>query len=202
MKAFYERYWEHEEVLEDFNYKWPVIKKYVPKNQKIKILDFGCGKGKMLGEILEVNPEANIFGVDVSERALTFIKKRFPKQQFKKIEDGEKLPFKTNTFDFIIASDVLEHIYDTENAFSELARILKPEGKILISVPYNGRIKNVIITLFFYEFVFNPYSPHIRFFSRRSLKNCLKKVQLKPKKWGYYGRFFPLSNGMYVLAEK
>src|ERR1700685_1986773 len=106
MKPFYERYWEHEEVLEDFSYKWPIIKKYIPQNQQIKILDFGCGKGKMFGEILAMNPQANLTGVDVSKKAINFIKRKFPKQQFKKIAEGGKLPFQTNTFDFIIASDV------------------------------------------------------------------------------------------------
>src|SRR6185369_7057776 len=202
MLPFYERYWIHQEVLEDFSYKWPVIKKVIPVNKKIRILDFGCGKGKIFGELLMLNPQAEIIGVDVSRKALDFTKKKFPKQKFYKISDGDKLPFQTNSFDFIIASDVLEHVYDTENVFSELARILKKNGKILISVPYNGKLKNTLITLFFYEFVFDPYSPHIRFFSKKSLRACLEKVSLKPLHWVYYGRFFPLSNGMYVLAQK
>jgi len=202
MLPFYERYWRDTEVLEDFDYKWPVLKKFIPKNEKIKILDFGCGKGKIFGEILTINPHANITGVDVSKKAITFIKNKFPKKKFYKISDGGKLPFSSQSFDFIIASDVLEHVYDTENAFLELARVLKKNGKILISVPYNGKIKNTIITLFFYDIVFDPYSPHIRFFSKRSLSGCLKKVYLKPLRWGYYGRFFPLSHGMYVVAVK
>lgn len=202
MLPFYERYWKHQEVLEDFAYKWPVLKKTIPQNKKIEILDFGCGKGKIFDELLRMNPNARITGVDVSQKALTFVKKKFPRQKFYKISDGGKLPFPSNSFDFIIASDVLEHVYDTENSFTELSRILKKNGKILISVPYNGRIKNTIITLFFYEFVFNPYSPHIRFFSKKSLQSCLEKVSLKSVKWGYYGRFFPFSNGMYVLAKK
>lgn len=202
MKPFYERYWKNKEVLEDFSYKWPVIKKVIPVNKKIKILDFGCGKGTILSEIISMNPSAEITAVDVSGEALRFVKKRFPKIKLAKIKDGEKLPFKTHGFDFIIASDVIEHIYDTENVLAELSRILKPKGKLLISVPYNGKLKNTIITLFFYEFIFNPYSPHIRFFSKKSLKNCLEKVNLKPVQWGYYGRFFPFSNGMFVLAQK
>lgn len=202
MKSFYERYWETQEVLSDFPYKWPVIKQHIPHDEKIKLLDFGCGKGTITGEIIAMNPRADITGVDVSQEALDFISKKFKKQKFYKIEDGGKLPFKDNTFDFIIASDVLEHVYDTENAFTELARILKPGGRILISVPYNGKLKNVIITLFFYESVFTPYTPHIRFFSKKSLGEALSNVRLRPIKWGYYGRFYPLSHGMYVVATK
>src|SRR6185437_14474976 len=143
MKSFYERYWETQEVLGDFAYKWPVLKQLVPQDKKIKLLDFGCGKGIIFHEIAKMNPRAEMIGVDVSNEALQSVKKKFPQQKFYKIEDGGRLPFRSNYFDFILASDVLEHVYDTENAFAELARVLKPGGKILISVPYNGKIKNV-----------------------------------------------------------
>ena len=49
--------------------------------------------------------------------------------------DAKKLPFKDNTFDFIVCSEVLEHIIDYQSALSEINRILKPQGKLAISVP-------------------------------------------------------------------
>lgn len=202
MEKFYNRYWKNKEVLEDFYYKWPHLKKFIPREKGIKILDFGCGKGKILSEIIKVNPYLNVAGVDVSTEALEIIRKKFKKYKFYQIKDGEKLPFKTNSFDFIIASDVLEHVYDTENVFFELARVLKPKGKILITVPYHGLIKNLIIFLFFFEFIFDPQGPHIRFFTKKSLLRCLSKVKLIPLKIEHFGRFYPLSKGMLVLAQK
>lgn len=202
MKSFYERYWEHQDILEDFPYKWPVIKHFIPKEKGLKILDFGCGKGTIFKEILKINSHSEIIGVDVSEKALIENKKRFPKNKFYLIEDGGKLPFNNNFFDFIIASDVLEHVYDTDNAFQELARVLKPNGTILISVPYNGWVKNVLVAMFFFEYIFHPRSPHIRHYTKRNLTNFLKDVKLKPEKIGYYGRFYPVSSGMYILSKK
>lgn len=202
MSKFYEKYWKDKEVLEDFHYKWPVIKRLIPQEIKISILDFGCGKGKIIDEIVNINHKADITGVDVSNTALNFAKKKFKKFKFIKIEDGEKLPFNKNSFDFIISSDVLEHVYNTQNVFKELSRVLKPQGRILISVPYNGLIKNTIITLFFFEFIFNPRSPHIRFYTKRTLLHEIKSVGLTPVKFGYFGRFYPLSKGMFCLCEK
>ena len=49
--------------------------------------------------------------------------------------DAKKLPFKDNTFDFIVCSEVLEHIIDYQSAISEINRILKPQGKLAVSVP-------------------------------------------------------------------
>ena len=202
MKQYYERYWENQEELSDFKYKWPVLKNFIPKDKGTRILDFGCGKGLITKEISKINQKAIITGVDVSQEALKSAKKRVKKANFTKIYESKKLPFKDASFDFIIASDVLEHVYDTEFAFSELGRVLKKDGKILISVPYNGLIKRVIIALFFFEMVFQPTSPHIRHFTRGTLINCLDKVKISELKTGYYGRFFPLSNGMFVLGFK
>lgn len=201
MKNFYNRYWKNQEILSDFNYKLPIIKKFIPKEITLKVLDFGCGKGAMLSEVLKINPLLQVTGVDVSDEALKVAKNKLKKCQFMQIKDGERIPFKSGFFDFIIASDVLEHVYDTEKTFSELKRILKKGGNILITVPYHGLVKNLIISLFYFEFIFDPYSPHIRFYTKKSLLKCLSKANFKPLKIGYYGRFFPLSSGMFVLAK-
>ncbi|MCL5113968.1 MAG: class I SAM-dependent methyltransferase [Patescibacteria group bacterium] len=202
MSTFYEKYWKDKEILEDFHYKWLKIKQFIPKERGISLLDFGCGKGSVLEEILKLNPTLKTTGVDVSKQAIKYIKNRIPKQRFLAISEGKKLPFKTDSFDFITALDVLEHVYDTELVFSELARILKPGGKILITVPYYGLIKNLIITLFSFNFVYTPRTPHIRFYTKRSLLQEIKSAGLNPEKFGYYGRFYPIPRGMFCLAHK
>lgn len=201
MSKFYEDYWKNKEILEDFSYKWSAIKKFIPEEKGIKILDFGCGKGRILKEIIKINPGARITGIDVSKTALSYARKGFKTCTFIKIEEGKKLPFKTSTFDFIVALDVLEHIYDTRLAFSELTRVLKPKGKILITVPYYGLIKNIIIAFFAFEFVYTPRTPHIRFYTKRSLIKEMESVGLVKEQFGYYGRFFPISNGMFCLSS-
>lgn len=200
-KSYYERYWKNQEVLSDFSYKWPKVKKLIPKGH-VKLLDFGCGKGTILGEMLKVNPKLDMVGADVSEEALNFAKKKYPKQTFVKITEGQKLPFKSNTFDFITALDVLEHIYDTDRAFEELARVLKPNGKILISVPYNGLLKNLAISLFFFDYIFDPATPHIRFYTKNTMTKYLTKYGLTPTYWNYHGKFYPFASGMHTVAQK
>lgn len=202
MKPFYERYWKAKEELGDFSYKWPVIKQLMPKIPKIALLDFGCGKGKILGEILKINPTIKAYGADVSDRAISFVKRKYPHCSFVVHEEGKRFPFKSNFFDFITALDVMEHVYDTETTFKELARVLKPGGFLLVSVPYNGFIKNVVIALFFFDFFYDPYTPHIRFYTRKSLVRCINKAGLHNVKFGYYGSFFPVWKGMYILAKK
>lgn len=204
MSIFYNRYWKENRNIKlgDYHYKWPAIKKLIPVGEKLTILDFGCGGGLITYEVYKMNPQSKIIGIDISEVAIKKAKKKVPQAIFYIIKDGDRLPLKSSTVDFILATDVIEHIYNTKDTMKEFFRILKPEGKILITTPYHGLIKNFIIILFGFDSIFDPAGPHIRFFSKRSLFKLLNLVGLKILKHGYFGRFYPVPRAIYVLAEK
>jgi 2-polyprenyl-6-hydroxyphenyl methylase/3-demethylubiquinone-9 3-methyltransferase len=86
--------------------------------------------------------------------------------------------------------------------FNEFSRILKKGGVILISTPYCGFFKNLAIAIINFELVYDPLGPHIRYYTRKSLENCLNLIGFRTLHFGVFGRFFPLSKGMYVLAKK
>ena len=131
MSKFYENYWAgNDGYLGDFNLKWPKLKKFIPLKDNITIVDFGCGNGKILEEIKKINPQAKLIGLDVSGAALEQARKILPDVEFYKISDGDKIPLDAEVVDFIFSSEVIEHIYDTENAFNEMARILRPKDKL------------------------------------------------------------------------
>lgn len=202
MSDLYDKYWLKSELRGDDSFKWPHIQRLLPKKEKIKILDFGCGDGVLIKHMKKNNPKSLIYGVDVSRRIIAENKKKIKFAKFYVTTDGGRLPFPNNTFDFIVSTDVIEHIYDTEHAFRELSRVLKPKGKILLSTPYNGLIKNILVVIINFDLVFSPTGPHIRFFTRKSLSACLRKVGLHPLQFDYFGRFYPISNGFLVLAQK
>ena len=200
---FYERYWaERKDYLDDFALKWPKLKPYIPKEKGMAIFDFGCGNGIILKTIKSINPEARLIGLDVSETALSEARRTLPEAEFYKITDGGQLPLKDKIADFVFSSEVLEHIYDVENAFSEIARILKLGGRLLLTTPYHGLLKNILIALFSFNKHFNPAGPHIRFFTKKSLFSLLKKNGFEIRAHGYYGRFYPISHSIFVLAER
>lgn len=205
MSKFYDHFWKSKDYkkLGDFKFKLPIIKKYIPQKSNLRILDYGCGAGIVLEIMSEINPKCFYIGVDISQEIIKLDKKRLPQFKFLKINEEKKLPFKDNFFDFVISTDVIEHIYNTPFLFGELSRILKPGGKILLTTPYHGFFKNLAIILTNnFELIFDPLKAHIRFFTKKSMTYCLKKVDLIPQKYEYYGRFYPLSNGMLVLAKK
>lgn len=84
----------------------------------------------------------------------------------------EKLPFKDNSFNKIVSNECFEHIRNVNQLTKECRRVLKPDGKIEITVPYHGLIKNILIAMFRFD---NHYSiidngvGHLRFFTRKTL---------------------------------
>jgi ubiquinone/menaquinone biosynthesis C-methylase UbiE len=102
-----------------------------------KILDAGCGTGvysfSLANKVKEIN------AVDISQEKINHANQTniFSNIKFKQ-GDITKLSFPDNYFDAIICSDVLEHIKNDTNAFSELSRVLKPKGRLLLTVPSNS----------------------------------------------------------------
>ncbi|NTU46239.1 class I SAM-dependent methyltransferase [Candidatus Roizmanbacteria bacterium] len=91
------------------------------------VLDFGCGAGDYVSQVSLMSKKTK--GVD---RDVTTAKKRFPKNSFL-TQKAEKLPFPDNSFDKIMAINVIEHVYDFDGLLKELKRVLKPQGKLFIT---------------------------------------------------------------------
>lgn len=204
MSDFYNKFWNKQknDEMADFTYKWPVIKKLIPTKSNLTILDYGCGHGEVMEEMKKINTKSKYIGMDVAKSAIKLARKKHKKDKFYLVKDGGKLPLKDNSVDFILAADVIEHAFYTQELLHELGRVLKPKGKLLLSTPYHGLIKNLVIVTVGFEKVFNPVEAHIRFFTKRSLFPMITKEKLAIKEFGYFGRFYPISNGLYVLAEK
>ncbi len=208
MKKFYERYWRGSHYNEltndlknDFIYKWPILERLIPR-EPIRIVDFGCGNGMVLRNLRKLTPKSNFIGIDISAAAIKQAHQKNTDVKFFRVDDGDDIPLKSNSIDYILAGDVIEHVYDTESMFKEFYRILKKNGQILITTPYYGLIKNILIVLINFDLVFDPKGPHIRFFTKKSLTVSLMEVGFSIKKFGYFGRFFPISNAMYIMAQK
>ena len=106
-----------------------LLGKYLPKQKQLKILDAGCGPGAALVYLAKFG---DVIGVDVSDEALKFAKKRG------KVVKGDiaNLPFEDETFDVVTCLDVLYHKWvNTKKAFHEIKRVLKKGGILLLREP-------------------------------------------------------------------
>ena len=133
------------------------------KNHQPKlILDIATGTGDFAIEALSLNPE-KIIGVDISEGMLSVGREKLIKKNLTdKIEllsgDSEVLPFEDNFFDAVIVSFGVRNFENLEKGLSDMLRVLKPDGKVVIlefSKPKSFPFKQI------YQFYFQWILPKI-----------------------------------------
>ncbi len=148
------------------------------EGQYNKILDVGCGDGTLGSMLLKNSNE--IFGIEANEGAAEIAKKRGLRVKVQDIESG--FSFNNNTFDVVVAAEIIEHILDTDFFIDEVRRVLKPNGFLVLSTPNIASLgKRVYLLLgknpyFEASFGYPPEAQagHIRFFTKDLLMNFLK----------------------------
>lgn len=119
-------------------------------------LDVGCGNGAFLKEISERKNSGKFTGIDNSDFQLEIAKKKNPSLEFKKIDLEHQWKLKENSFDFIYAAEILEHVHDPDSFLIETNRVLKRSGLAVITMPnlhawFNRLIFPLGIQPIFYE---------------------------------------------------
>jgi 2-polyprenyl-3-methyl-5-hydroxy-6-metoxy-1,4-benzoquinol methylase len=101
-----------------------------------RVLDFGCGSGVMLPYLSQISSQVTALDVDLLP--LERVQKHIPLAANVEVKDATKnnisdLP--ANSFDLIIALDVLEHVKDLPRTLNELLALLKQGGQLIVSGP-------------------------------------------------------------------
>lgn len=99
------------------------------KNNGVKVLDVGCGKGRYLKNLAVDLPDNQYSAVDLSERVMTFFEAEIIE---KKQGSLTNIPYDENSFDLVYACESLEHAIDIDSAVREMGRVTKSGGKIII----------------------------------------------------------------------
>lgn len=114
----------------------------VPSDAQL-ILDVGCGNGWVAKHFTPKGKK--VISMDISPANPVKALKEYPNEDHAAvIADVYHLPFKKNSIDCIIASEVMEHVVDPKLFISNLVSILKPGGKLVITTPYNEKIEYYI----------------------------------------------------------
>jgi ubiquinone/menaquinone biosynthesis C-methylase UbiE len=106
----------------------------IPKKNRLRILDAGCGEGHLIEKLYRVNSKNLYYGVDIIKVAIEDAKKRC---LYAKCELGDisKLKYPDKYFDIVVCSEVLEHIFEYKDVIKELKRVLKSDGYLIIAFP-------------------------------------------------------------------
>lgn len=99
-----------------------------------KVLDLACGEG--YGTNLIADKCEHITGVDLDNSTITKASEKYTKPNITfTIGNAEKLPFENNIFDLIVSYETIEHVANYKQVVSEIKRVLKSDGLLIISTP-------------------------------------------------------------------
>ena len=107
-----------------------------------KVLDVGCGNGYVLNFYSKEG--AHVHGIDLTKTAIDLTKKRFEMNNLNgefSVQDAQNLLYEDNYFDCICSMGVLHHVPDTQKAISEIFRVLKPGGRIIVMFYHKNSFK-------------------------------------------------------------
>jgi trans-aconitate methyltransferase len=129
-----------ERYVKGYMDEWPVEKKQrifkLIQGLKLpetgKALDIGCGNGVFTDVIKQALPKWDVYGAEISATAIEHARSRYANCNFFVATDPQ---VKEQTFDFIFSHHVLEHVYNVEDFFTELAPQLNPDASMLHICP-------------------------------------------------------------------
>lgn len=186
------------------------------------ILDVGCNDG-FIGKIL-IEKNNQVYGCDIVDENLKIAKKAGLK--IKRIDiENEELSYPSNFFDFVILGDVIEHVFDTDRLLRICNKVLKNNGKIIITTPNIASLGRRIMLLLGispyieYSIVQTtnglPSVGHIRYFTVKTLNDLLGKNGYKEifvtsdylvlpfMQLPMFGKIFPsIGRNLFAIAKK
>jgi SAM-dependent methyltransferase len=141
--------------------------------QDARVLDIGTSTGSNLRMLSDLGFKY-VTGVDVSDDAIRYCARK----GLGHVKKGNvcALPFDDGSFDVVLATDIIEHVDDDDLALAEIARVLKPGGRVLITVPAFGSLWGLQ----------DEVALHKRRYRIVPLLEQLKRVGLKPLRRYYF----------------
>jgi tRNA (uracil-5-)-methyltransferase TRM9 len=183
-----------------------------------KILDLGCGNGRYY--LFVKDRGVDYFGIDSSERLIQIAKENYPKGKFQ-VGNALNLPFPNNFFDKVYSIAVLHHIPSKElrfKALNDIKQVLKPGGLLILTVWKFHQLREYYLILKYtllkligkskldWGDIFEPWGKKIKryyhCFSKKELKNLVKKTGFKIKEIGAIKNTRGNRQNIYLIAEK
>ncbi|WP_089333214.1 class I SAM-dependent methyltransferase [Hymenobacter mucosus] len=143
----------------------------LPKSASI--LEIGCSGGPLLLALRQAG-YTNLTGIDISAQGVQLAKQRG--FEHVAVMDGAKLEFADASFDLVIASDVLEHIENENQALQEWKRVLRPGGQLIVFVPA-------------FQFLWSSHddvNQHFRRYSSQQLSTAIAHNGLQQQRLSYW----------------
>lgn len=145
----------------------PYLKKWIGEGKRV--LDLGCRDGMLTASYRKGN---EVVGVDIDGKALEIAKTKL-EIEVCWLDLNVEWPFPPESFDVIVACEIVEHLYVLDSFLKNVYETLKPQGLFIGSVPNAFRMRNRLKFLFGNEYETDP--THVRQFSFHRLRSLLRE---------------------------
>lgn len=142
----------------------------LPSRTWQSVLEIGCGRG----ELLKCVQASRRVGVDLTTEPLKHLQALGIETYV--CDVTQRLPFSDASFDLLICSEVIEHVFDTDALLQECYRCLQPGGLLLVTTPNVNNWRNrILVPLGFYPILLEhrPIYGHIRAYNAQRLREQL-----------------------------
>jgi SAM-dependent methyltransferase len=168
------------------------------------LLEIGCGRGEYLAKMRDLG--WNVRGVDVSQEAIDFARSHY--QLDVCVAGADNLPYDDAFFDVVFLKHVIEHLHEPIAAMQEICRVLKPNGRILITTPNTNSLGN---KLFGRQWVHYDPPRHLMVYNLKSLSHLFNLTGVEMLTFNapvtnshsvFRQSFVTTFNGRFTLANK
>lgn len=168
--------YHNSEPPHNFSYQLNLLLGLLDQSKNKYIIDLGCGNGYLVNYLIAQG--YNAYGTDASEKGIIIANKTNPGRFFVQDLSSDQLPepLQNIAFDTVISTEVIEHLYDPEKFMDFCRNILKPGGEIIVTTPYHGYLKNLVLSVFNkWDQHMTPFwlGGHIKLWSRKTLSKLL-----------------------------
>lgn len=196
---------ETEEASHTESYLWPATERELENRigPGGRVFDLGCGNGAFSERLDKLGYE--VTGVDPSVEGIEWAHTVRSHLNLHAGSAYDDLQATYGTFPAIVSLEVVEHVYAPRDYAACVFNLLEPGGTALISTPFHGYTKNVVLALsgkLDQHFTALWDHGHIKFWSRRTLSELLREAGFATITFLRVGRIPVLAKSMIAIAEK
>ncbi|MEO0461130.1 MAG: methyltransferase domain-containing protein [Myxococcota bacterium] len=183
-------------------YLMPTVERHLERVGARTVFDLGCGNGSKAHHL---SRHYEVTGVDASSDGIREANRAYPELKLEIGSAYDDLADRYGTFDAVVSLEVVEHLYEPRRWASTLFSLVKPGGIAVVSTPYHGYLKNLVLAAtgkMDNHFTALWDGGHIKFWSIATLSALLQEAGFRDLDVSRVGRIPPLAKSMIVATQK
>ena len=202
-----ERYgWNTDAAPCSCGYIAPQVIKLLGRLQVRRVLDIGAGNGALCSMIADIGCE--VVGIEYDKQGVELARAAHPAIPFYNYgvqDDPADLLSAESRFDAVVSTEVIEHLFAPHLLTAYAAATLRGGGFLIVSTPYHGYLKNLVLSILDKWDVHHTslwHGGHIKFWSRATLTQLLAESGFRVLEFHGVGRMPYLWKSMVLVAQK